>query len=154
MFIRLFDKLYNVLKMLKRAQSNVKDESEGDVNLFNRKLISKFQSKLLDQFVRKHVTKTGLLLSQINHGIYLKDRSNELSVLVDRAVGGSSIVDGQLELMLHRFNPFFLLFLSCFYTGISKNMKQLKGKMPVLCCFGPLRFPSGSVKFELYGSYT
>lgn len=38
----------------------------------------------------------------INHGIYLKDKSNELSVLVDRAVGGSSIVDGQLELMLHR----------------------------------------------------
>lgn len=100
------------------------------------------------------MAKTGLLLSQINHGIYLKDKSNELSVLVDRAVGGSSIVDGQLELILHRFNPFFLLFLSCFYTGISKNMKQLKGKMPVLCCFGPLRFPSGSVKFELYGSYT
>ncbi|XP_024023141.1 probable alpha-mannosidase At5g13980 isoform X2 [Morus notabilis] len=38
----------------------------------------------------------------INLGIYLKDKSNELSLLVDRAVGGSSIVDGQLELMLHR----------------------------------------------------
>lgn len=27
----------------------------------------------------------------------------ELSVLVDRAVGGASLVDGQIELMLHRF---------------------------------------------------
>lgn len=38
----------------------------------------------------------------INLGIYIKDNSTELSVLVDRSVGGSSIVDGQLELMLHR----------------------------------------------------
>ncbi|KAL4634651.1 hypothetical protein ACB092_04G215900 [Castanea dentata] len=38
----------------------------------------------------------------INLGIYLKDNSNELSVLVDRSVGGSSLRDGQLELMLHR----------------------------------------------------
>ncbi|XP_030940374.1 probable alpha-mannosidase At5g13980 [Quercus lobata] len=38
----------------------------------------------------------------INLGIYLKDNRNELSVLVDRSVGGSSIRDGQLELMLHR----------------------------------------------------
>lgn len=40
---------------------------------------------------------------QINLGIYAKDSSTELSVLVDRSVGGSSIVDGQLELMIHRF---------------------------------------------------
>ncbi|KAL5862667.1 hypothetical protein ACOSQ3_000181 [Xanthoceras sorbifolium] len=38
----------------------------------------------------------------INLGMYMKDNSTELSVLVDRSVGGSSIVDGQLELMLHR----------------------------------------------------
>ncbi|PON67227.1 Glycoside hydrolase [Parasponia andersonii] len=38
----------------------------------------------------------------INLGIYTKDTRSELSLLVDRAVGGSSIVDGQLELMLHR----------------------------------------------------
>ncbi|KAJ0639216.1 putative alpha-mannosidase [Helianthus annuus] len=38
----------------------------------------------------------------INLGIYLKDEKSELSVLVDRSVGGSSIVDGELELMLHR----------------------------------------------------
>ncbi|XP_052182651.1 probable alpha-mannosidase At5g13980 [Diospyros lotus] len=38
----------------------------------------------------------------INLGIYMKDDSKEVSVLVDRSVGGSSIVDGQLELMLHR----------------------------------------------------
>ncbi|PRQ16868.1 putative alpha-mannosidase [Rosa chinensis] len=38
----------------------------------------------------------------INLGIYTKDSSTELSVLVDRSMGGSSIVDGQLELMIHR----------------------------------------------------
>ncbi|GKV26019.1 hypothetical protein SLEP1_g35381 [Rubroshorea leprosula] len=38
----------------------------------------------------------------INLGIYMQDDSTELSVLVDRSVGGSSLVDGQIELMLHR----------------------------------------------------
>ncbi|KAG1331603.1 putative alpha-mannosidase [Cocos nucifera] len=38
----------------------------------------------------------------INLGIYMEDNSMELSVLVDRSVGGSSILDGQIELMLHR----------------------------------------------------
>ncbi|XP_022774192.1 alpha-mannosidase At3g26720-like isoform X2 [Durio zibethinus] len=38
----------------------------------------------------------------INLGIYLQDNSTELSVLVDRSVGGSSLADGQIELMLHR----------------------------------------------------
>ncbi|XP_047167548.1 probable alpha-mannosidase At5g13980 isoform X2 [Vigna umbellata] len=38
----------------------------------------------------------------INLGIYLKDKRKEFSILVDRAVGGSSIMDGQLELMVHR----------------------------------------------------
>ncbi|XP_068656340.1 alpha-mannosidase At3g26720-like [Aristolochia californica] len=38
----------------------------------------------------------------INLGIYIKDNGTEFSVLVDRSVGGSSIKDGQVELMLHR----------------------------------------------------
>ncbi|KAF9618955.1 hypothetical protein IFM89_002950 [Coptis chinensis] len=38
----------------------------------------------------------------INLGLYMEDNLTELSVLVDRSVGGSSIVDGQIELMLHR----------------------------------------------------
>ncbi|XVF08603.1 hypothetical protein REPUB_Repub07fG0017200 [Reevesia pubescens] len=38
----------------------------------------------------------------INLGMHIKDGSKELSILVDRSVGGSSIKDGQLELMLHR----------------------------------------------------
>ncbi|KAK9044976.1 hypothetical protein V6N11_058866 [Hibiscus sabdariffa] len=38
----------------------------------------------------------------INLGIYMKDDNKELSILVDRSVGGASIKDGQLELMLHR----------------------------------------------------
>ncbi|CAA6660049.1 unnamed protein product [Spirodela intermedia] len=38
----------------------------------------------------------------INLGIYMTDNTTEFSVLVDRSVGGSSILDGQIELMLHR----------------------------------------------------
>ncbi|CAN1243886.1 Probable alpha-mannosidase At5g13980 [Linum perenne] len=38
----------------------------------------------------------------INLGIYAKDDKKELSVLVDRALGGGSIKDGQIELLLHR----------------------------------------------------
>ncbi|KAK9120231.1 hypothetical protein Scep_018324 [Stephania cephalantha] len=38
----------------------------------------------------------------INLGIYMQDSTTELSVLVDRSLGGSSILDGQIELMLHR----------------------------------------------------
>ncbi|CAK8542739.1 unnamed protein product [Lathyrus sativus] len=38
----------------------------------------------------------------VNLGIYMQDNGMELSVLVDRSVGGSSLVDGQVELMLHR----------------------------------------------------
>ncbi|KAF6169657.1 hypothetical protein GIB67_004049 [Kingdonia uniflora] len=38
----------------------------------------------------------------VNLGVYVQDNMTELSVLVDRSVGGSSIVDGQIELMLHR----------------------------------------------------
>ncbi|XP_057994591.1 alpha-mannosidase isoform X2 [Hevea brasiliensis] len=38
----------------------------------------------------------------LNLGIYITDNKYELSVLVDRATGGASIEDGQVELMLHR----------------------------------------------------
>ncbi|KAJ7516922.1 hypothetical protein O6H91_21G004600 [Diphasiastrum complanatum] len=38
----------------------------------------------------------------VNLGIYLKDNEKEASLLVDRAIGGSSLTDGELEVMLHR----------------------------------------------------
>ncbi|XP_044502294.1 probable alpha-mannosidase At5g13980 [Mangifera indica] len=38
----------------------------------------------------------------INLGIYAQGSGKEFSVLVDRPLGGSSLVDGQIELMLHR----------------------------------------------------
>ena len=41
---------------------------------------------------------------QLNLGIYIKDKKSEFSVLVDRATGGASIKDGEVELMLHRYN--------------------------------------------------
>ncbi|KAG5537368.1 hypothetical protein RHGRI_024717 [Rhododendron griersonianum] len=38
----------------------------------------------------------------LNLGIFTTDNKSEFSVLVDRAVGGASINDGQVEIMLHR----------------------------------------------------
>ncbi|OIW09434.1 hypothetical protein TanjilG_10306 [Lupinus angustifolius] len=38
----------------------------------------------------------------INLGIYAKDNKTEFSVLVDRSIGGSSLEDGEIELMVHR----------------------------------------------------
>lgn len=38
----------------------------------------------------------------INLGIYVEDNKTEFSVLVDRSIGGSSLKDGQIELMVHR----------------------------------------------------
>ncbi|TQD73196.1 hypothetical protein C1H46_041284 [Malus baccata] len=38
----------------------------------------------------------------LNLGMFTSDNKSEFSVLVDRATGGSSIEDGQVELMLHR----------------------------------------------------
>ncbi|XP_057545265.1 probable alpha-mannosidase At5g66150 isoform X2 [Amaranthus tricolor] len=38
----------------------------------------------------------------INLGIYFNDSNHEFSILVDRATGGASIEDGEIELMLHR----------------------------------------------------
>ncbi|KAJ4960967.1 hypothetical protein NE237_020877 [Protea cynaroides] len=60
--------------------------------------------------IRDYRTEWDLQVSQpiagnyypINLGIYLVDNTTEFSVLVDRSVGGSSVVDGQVELMLHR----------------------------------------------------
>lgn len=53
---------------------------------------------------------------QINLGIYMKDNSNEFSILVDRSVGGSSITDGQLELMVHRL-VFYAALVPPYYIG-------------------------------------
>ncbi|KDP43185.1 hypothetical protein JCGZ_22737 [Jatropha curcas] len=38
----------------------------------------------------------------LNLGLFITDKKSELSLLVDRATGGASIKDGQVELMLHR----------------------------------------------------
>jgi len=46
---------------------------------------------------------TSFFILQINLGIYMEDNKTEFSVLVDRAIGGSSLQDGQIELMLHRY---------------------------------------------------
>ncbi|KAI3960584.1 hypothetical protein MKX01_003758 [Papaver californicum] len=38
----------------------------------------------------------------LNLGIFTSDKKSEFSVLVDRATGGASIKDGEIEIMLHR----------------------------------------------------
>lgn len=75
-----------------------------------------------------HIGKSGLSLLQINLGIYMKDSSTELSVLVDQAVGGFSIVDGQLELMLHQFVP-CLLFKNFVCSLVSHGFPMLHRRL-------------------------
>lgn len=58
-------------------------------------------------------------LFQINLGIYIKDESTEMSVLVDRSVGGSSVNDGEVEIMLHR-----LLLCSFFLADSSLPLRK------------------------------
>lgn len=65
--------------------------------------------------------------------MYVADGKYELSVLVDHAVGASSIKDGQIEIMLHRYQlgftelvlylvrnlfPVAVLTISVFFTRI------------------------------------
>ena len=38
----------------------------------------------------------------VNTRMYVKDRQNQMTVLTDRSQGGTSMKDGQLEIMLHR----------------------------------------------------
>lgn len=54
---------------------------------------------------------------QLNLGIYMKDSETDVSVLVDRALGGASIADGQLEIMLHRYF-FHIWFETCETKGL------------------------------------
>ncbi|GJX84025.1 retrovirus-related pol polyprotein from transposon TNT 1-94 [Tanacetum coccineum] len=51
---------------------------------------------------------------KINQGMYVKDDKSELSILVNRSIGGSTIVDGQLVLMLH------MRFL--YYDGVAEAL--------------------------------
>lgn len=43
----------------------------------------------------------------------MEDGSMEFSVMVDRSVGGSSLADGEIELMLHRFLHLFSFYSLC-----------------------------------------
>lgn len=53
----------------------------------------------------------------------MKDNKTEFSVLVDRSIGGSSLEDGQIELMVHRYVLFFMCALNrlqiCNYTIVT-----------------------------------
>lgn len=47
--------------------------------------------------------------------IMMKDSENQMSVITDRAQGGSSITDGQVELMVSKI--VFICFDHCIYTN-------------------------------------
>ncbi|KAJ0110576.1 hypothetical protein Patl1_02545 [Pistacia atlantica] len=68
------------------------------------------------------------LLICINLGIYAQGSGKEFSVLVDRPLGGSSLVDGQIELMLHRYYVTFLMFnqrlLLDDSRGVDENLNE------------------------------
>ena len=61
---------------------------------------------------------------QLNLEIYTKDKESEFSMLVDRATGGASIKDGEVELMLHRYSSFLLLMLINYYFIANKVLTQ------------------------------
>ena len=46
----------------------------------------------------------------VNTRMYVKDRQNQMTVLTDRSQGGTSMKDGQLEIMLHRYCVSFATF--------------------------------------------
>ena len=73
---------------------------------------------------------------QVNLGAYVTDGKYEVSVLVDRAVGASSIHDGELEIMLHRYylmKSLEQVLVSC-YCGRYSSSK-------ILCCIVCQRCP-------------
>jgi hypothetical protein len=59
------------------------------------------------------------------------DKKSEFSVLVDRATGGSSIKDGEVELMLHRYisKKLFILYFNIIvsYTNYWHSMFTTQG---------------------------
>lgn len=59
-----------------------------------------------------------MLTLQVNLGMYVTDGKYELSVLVDRAVGASSIQDGQIEMMFHRYYSFYCSTIFALFTRI------------------------------------
>jgi hypothetical protein len=38
----------------------------------------------------------------VNAAILIRDAATQLTVLTDRSLGGTSLADGQLDIMLHR----------------------------------------------------
>ena len=74
-----------------------------------------------------------VFLFQINLGIYMQDDKKDFSVLVDRSVGGSSIVDGQIELMLHRYGDIRKSF-SITKQSLTKMLQCLSSLL--FCLFG------------------
>ena len=40
----------------------------------------------------------------VNTRMFVKDRQNQMTVLTDRSQGGTSMKDGQIEIMLHRYS--------------------------------------------------
>ncbi|CAL5369072.1 unnamed protein product [Camellia sinensis] len=89
------------------TDSNGRDFLKRGFEIIERTGLFKFINPLQGTIIRPKIN-TAFYVSRtdiaclLNLGIYTVDKKSEFSVLVDRAVGGASIEDGEVELMLHR----------------------------------------------------
>ncbi|KAH9662676.1 putative alpha-mannosidase [Citrus sinensis] len=75
-----------------------------------KEVISRMTANMVTEKVRDYRADWSLQVNEpvagnyypLNLGIFITDKKSEFSVLVDRATGGASIKDGQVEIMLHR----------------------------------------------------
>lgn len=78
----------------------------------------------------------------VNSLMSLDDGTNEMAVAIDTSVGGSSMVDGQLELMVHRrlqhaqrggLNPLNETMCMCNYIGMRQKREPGQALKPGMC---------------------
>ena len=64
----------------------------------------------------------------VNTRMFVKDRQNQMTVLTDRSQGGTSMKDGQLEIMLHRYCVSFATFLNRLFLTPAAEKTKTQGQ--------------------------
>ncbi|KAL2455576.1 Glycosyl hydrolase family 38 protein [Forsythia ovata] len=121
-----------------------------------RDFIKRIRDHRSDWDLEIHQPIAGNYYLYINLGIYLEDGNMEVSVLVDRAVGGSSLVDGQIELMLHRLAIQGKFFLRIDPRGEGAKWRRTFGQevySPLLLAFSEEELESGKALLRLAHLY-
>ncbi|KAJ1295941.1 hypothetical protein BS78_01G261000 [Paspalum vaginatum] len=104
--------IYQVTRLYKNKEHAEVEYTIGPIPIdddIGKEVITRL-TKTWPQTARNHREDWGLNVTEpvagnyypVNLGVYVADEKYELSILVDRAVGASSIQDGELEIMLHR----------------------------------------------------